>query len=331
MKRILVTGITGFAGPHLVNHLLTEKHAGEKVKVYGLVRASNGRENDIRDIMDDDVFSRVTFLYGNLDDRQSLKRIVAGVRFDEVYHLAAQSHPPTSFTAPYSTFLTNTVGTVNLVDLLATYRPECKMMNCSTSEVYGAVVEERQPITELFPIAPVNPYGVSKAAADLYVTERAHSTGQQLFNTRAFSHTGPRRGFRFSISGDAYQITRILKGLQKPVIQVGTLSSKRVVVDVRDTVRAYAALMDWFIPGESYNVGGNELNSMGGFLDEMLDISGLTGMVELEVNPAFVRPIDIPVQIPDSGKCKALTGWTPRIKIKHTLIDLLGYWDKKIE
>ncbi len=328
MKRILITGITGFAGPHLANCLIRDD-LEHQIKLYGLVRASNGRENDIRDVVPDEVFDRITFLYGAFDDYTSLERMFKLTRFDEIYHLGAQSHPGLSFKHPRYTFVTNAMGTVNLVSLVEKWMPDCKFMNCSTSEVYGAVPEEEQPITEDFPIAPVNPYGVSKAAADMYVSERARSTGLRLFNTRAFSHTGPRRGSKFSISGDAYQIIRIKKGLQDPPIEVGTLSSKRVVMDVRDCVRAYVMLMEKFTPGESYNVGGDTLNTMGGFLDEMLDIAGMKGTLT-KVNPAFVRKIDIPVQIPDSNKCRELTGWSPAIPMRRTLTELLDYWDKKI-
>ena len=329
MKRILITGITGFAGPHLANCLIRDDPE-HQIKLYGLVRASNGRENDIRDVVPDEVFDRITFLYGAFDDYTSLERMFKLTRFDEIYHLGAQSHPGLSFNHPRYTFVTNAMGTVNLVSLVEKWMPDCKFMNCSTSEVYGAVPELRQPITEEFPIAPMNPYGVSKAAADLYVSERARSTGLRLFNTRAFSHTGSRRGFRFSISGDAYQIIRIKKGLQDPPIGVGTLSSRRVVMDVRDCVRAYVMLMEKFTPGESYNVGGDTLNTMEGFLDAMLDIAGMKGTLT-KVNPAFVRKIDIPVQIPDSNKCRGLTGWSPEIPMRQTLTELLEYWDKKIE
>ena len=330
MKNILITGLTGFAGPHLANYLI--KCVPERsLKIYGLIRASNGRENDIRDVVPDSVFSQIEWVQGDLDNYDSLKQIFIRTAFDEIYHLGAQSHPPTSFAQPRNTFVTNAFGTVNLVNLVEKYCPECKFMNCSTSEVYGAVPEEEQPITEEYPINPMNPYGVSKAAGDLYVTERAKSKGLRLFNTRAFSHTGPRRGFRFSISGDAYQIIRIKKGLQRPVIAVGTLSSKRVVMDVRDCVDAYVALMEYFTPGESYNVGGDELHTMGEFLDMMLDIAGMKDKIVTEVNPDFVRKIDIPVQIPDSTRCRTLTGWWPQISLSRTLTDLLEYWDHKIK
>ena len=328
MKNILITGITGFAGPHLAEYLIAHD-PGQELNLYGLVRASNGREQDIRDALPDYVVDRLTMLYGDLSDWRSLERIFLKIGFDEIYHLAAQSHPPTSFKDPTGTFRTNTMGTIGLLTMIERYCPKCRMLNCSTSEVYGDVPENEQPITEDHPIAPVNPYGVSKAAADLYATERARSAGLNVFNTRAFSHTGVRRGFKFSISGDAYQLIRIKKGLQEPVVQVGTLSSKRVVMDVRDCVRAYTMLMGKAEAGESYNVGGDTCDTIGGYLDRMIAITGLD--VATEVNPAFVRPIDIPVQIPDSNKCRELTGWKPLIPMEKTLEDLLDYWDRKIE
>ena len=235
MKNVLITGLTGFAGPHLANFLLNN-NSDKTMKVYGLCRASNGRHADIMDVMLPDLYERITWLYGNLDDADSIIRICEEVHFDEVYHLAAQSHPPTSFDDPRGTFITNAQGTINLVDALMHFSPTAKMMNCSTSEVYGVVEEKDQPITEDCPLRPMNPYGVSKAMADMYVTERARNTGMKMFNTRAFSHTGPRRGKTFSISSDAYQLARIKNGLQDLVVKVGTLSSQRVVMDVRDTV-----------------------------------------------------------------------------------------------
>jgi GDP-mannose 4,6-dehydratase len=323
--RFLITGITGFVGPHLANLLVEQGH-----EVCGFVRASNGREDDIRDVVCDKNFEKLQFVYGDLIDFDSVARVFTDAQFDGVFHLAAQSHPPTSFLDPRGTFLANAAGTVNLAEAIRTRQTACRLMNCSTSEVYGAPTEAQGPIHEGFPISPVNPYGVSKAAAELYVRERAASLKLPFFVTRAFSHTGPRRGRRFSIASDAYQIVRILKGYQEPVIRVGTLSSKRVVMDVRDCCTAYAMLMQKAASGEAYNVGGDTLFTIGELLEMMLEISGLKGRVELKVDPQLVRPIDIPVQICDTRKCRELTGWKPQIPIRQTLQDLLDYYAHKI-
>ncbi len=322
----LITGISGFVGPHLANLLHEEGH-----KVSGLVRETNGTETDIRDVVRDKVFSKINFFYGDITSSDGMEKLFKKQEFDGVFHLAAQSHPPTSFEMPVETFKINALGTINLAKAIEKHQKDCKMMFCSTSEVYGAVPEEKGPIDETFPIAPINPYGVSKAAADLHVRERAKSLGLNFFVTRAFSHTGPRRGKIFSISSDAYQIARILKGMQKKEINVGTLSSKRVVMDVRDCVKAYYLLMQKFSPGEAYNVGGDGLHSMRDFLDKMLELSDLKEKVELKLDKRLVRPIDIPVQVCNSGKCRALTNWKPEIKTEKTLRDLLDYWMEKIK
>jgi GDP-mannose 4,6-dehydratase len=324
--RYLITGITGFVGPHLANLLTAEGH-----EVHGFVRTSNGREEDIRDVVSDAVYSKITFHYGDLVDYDSVARVMRAAEFDGVFHLAAQSHPPTSFLDPRGTFECTALGTVNLAEAIRATQPKCRMMFCSTSEVYGAPREEDGAIHESFPIKPVNPYGVSKAAADLFVLERAASERLPFFVTRAFSHTGPRRGRKFSIASDAAQIVRIQKGFQEPKIRVGTLSSKRVVMDVRDCCRAYYLLMQKATPGEAYNVGGDEIFTMGQLLDLMLEMSGLAGKVEKVVAPELVRPIDIPVQICDTRKLRSLTGWKPEIAMRQTLRDLLGYYEKKIQ
>lgn len=323
--KYLITGITGFAGPHLANLLIENNH-----EVYGLVRGSNGTEVDILDVVPDKNYSKIKFLYGDFTDKELIGKVFKDNKFDGVFHLAAQSHPPTSFLDPRGTFETNANGTINIAEAIAAYQPTCKLMFCSTSEVYGAPLESAGAINENFPIEPVNPYGVSKAAADLYVRERAKSLKLPFFVTRAFSHTGPRRGKNFSISSDAYQIVRIKKGFQEPIINVGTLSSRRVMMDVRDCVNAYYLLMQKFTPGEAYNVGGDKLYSIGDVLDKMLEMEGLAGKVEKKVDPKLVRPIDIPIQVCDTSKCRKLTGWAPKFPIEETLRNLLDYWHYKI-
>lgn len=337
MSKYLITGVTGFAGPNLAN-LLIEK--GEEV--YGLVRGSNGREQDIRDIVPDKNFNEIEFLYGDFTRKKDMERIFTKNKFDGVFHLGAQSHPPISFIDPEGTYDTNYEGTKNIVDAIKNYQRKCALMFCSTSEVYGIVNEDKQPIEESCPIRPVNPYGFSKALSDIYVLGHANIKADpfnlKFFVTRAFSHTGLRRGNKFSISSDSYQLARIKKGLQEPVISVGTLSSKRAVMDVRDCVSAYSMLMDEAVKGnekvigEAFNVGGDELFTMRELLDHQIRISGLEGKISELINPQFVRKIDIPIQIPDSSKLRNLTRWRPNISVvNQTLPELLNYWDEKIK
>jgi len=325
--KYLITGITGFAAPHLANLLIDEGH-----EVAGLIRCSNGREEQVRELMDDAHFSKVQFLFCDLTDVDGMMRLFQEQKFDGVFHLAAQSHPPTSFTHPLETFEDNIMGSANLIQAIAVYQPQCRLMFCSTSEVYGNLASEVGMLKEDMKLAPSNPYGTSKAAIDLFMQERTTNKKIDGFVTRAFSHTGPGRGRRFSISSDAYYLARMMVGLEKGrTLPIGNLETQRVVMDVRDCVNAYWLLMQKAPSGEVYNVGGipEQLCKMEVFTDTLIKLSGLTD-VKKEIDPKLYRPIDIQVQIPDTTKLRTHTGWKPEIPLEKTLQDLLDYWVKKL-
>ena len=322
----LITGITGFAGPHLANLLHRDGH-----KVFGLIRGTNGMETDICDIVPDEVYKDITFLYSNLSNYRTLNRIFQENHFHGVFHLAAQSHPPSSFADPLGTFEDNIMGTANLIQVISDHQPNCMLMNCSTSEVYGNIGIDGRKITINDHLKPANPYGTSKAAIDLYMQERIENKFVKGFITRAFSHTGPRRGKNFSISSDAYQIARMMKGYQEPILQVGNLESVRVVIDVRDTVNAYyLAMMNPNVNGSIFNVCGDEPFKMRFFTEKLIELSGIKNVTQ-EISPKLYRPIDIHYQHGDSSELSSMTGWIPTIEIEQTLSDMLKYWYDKIQ
>ena len=221
------------------------------------------------------------------------------------------------------------MGSANVIQAIADNQPECKLMFCSTSEVYGNVGMDGRKIKSDDTILPANPYGASKAATDLYLQERFENKKIKGFITRAFSHTGPRRGRTFSISSDAYQIARMMNGEPNRKLQVGNLKSVRVVLDVRDIVKAYYLLMiNDKSNGKIYNVCGDVPREMGFYTDEMIRLSKVD-KVEKEVSPALYRPIDIHYQHGDCEDLVKLTGWKPAYDISTTLGDLLQYWVKK--
>ena len=320
----LITGITGFAGPHLAKLLLDNNHT-----VFGLIRGSNGRELDLIDVLTADEISRITWLYGDLTDYCSLEKIFAEYRFDGVFHLAAQSHPPTSFKNPNLTFASNVMGSVHLLTLLEQFQPKCFFHFCSTSEVYGNACKTDGILREDMRLTPVNPYGASKAAIDLYVQERIQNKRVEGFITRAFSHTGPRRGHTFSISSDAYQIARMMLDKQERILLIGNLKTRRVVMDVRDCVRAYYLLMINHVSGV-YNVCGEDVFEMQHFTDLLIEESGLKN-IQQQIHDPFFRPIDIDVQIGDTSKLKSCISWDTEIPIQQTMCDLLNYWVLKLQ
>ena len=324
--KYLITGITGFVGPHLANLLIKEGH-----EVCGLIRCSNGRETDILDIMEVEEFNKLKFINCDISDRNNVEKMFKNNLFDGVFHLAAQSHPPTSFKEPELTFNSNIIGSANLINAItATQKDTCKFMLCSTSEVYGNVGIDGRKITENDLISPANPYGVSKAAADLYTQERMKNGYLNGFITRSFSHTGPRRGKNFSISSDAYRLALIKQNPVNKTLAVGNLGTTRVVLDVRDVANAYYLLMiNDKSNGKVFNICGDIPHKMEFFTDFLIKISGVEG-VEKRINDELYRPHDIFYQHGDTTELKSITGWIPIIPIEQTLNDLFQYWERKI-
>lgn len=320
----LITGITGFVGPHLAKLLIENGH-----KVFGLIRGSNGREMDLLDVLSADEISNICWLYGDLTDYCTLQKIFDNRHFDGVFHLAAQSHPPTSFKNPILTFEINVMGSVNLISCVEKHQNNCKFHFCSTSEVYGDTGKDVGLLNEDMKLIPANPYGASKAAIDIYMQERIQNGFIEGFITRAFSHTGPRRGKNFSISSDAYQIALMMLGRQEKVLKIGNLKTKRVVMDVRDCVKAYYQLMTKSCSGV-YNVCGFKVHEMQYFTDLLIKHSGLSGVEQVIWDP-FWRDIDIEIQIGDTGRLFQETFWKPEINIEKTMKDLLDYWVRKLK
>ena len=324
--KFLITGITGFAGPHLANLLIAERH-----DVYGLVRHSNGRETDILDVVSTDDFSKIKFVYGDLRNYLSISKVFEDNKFDGVFHLAAQSHPPTSFVNPIGTMEENVMGSTHLIQAIEKHNPDTKLMFCSTSEVYGNTGKDGRKIQTTDTLLPANPYGVSKVATDLYLQERFENNAINGFITRAFSHTGPRRGKTFSISSDAFQIAQMIKSTDSDrTLLVGNLDTIRVVIDVRDCVLAYYLLMTSDnSSGNIYNVCGDTPHPMGYYTDLLISHSGIKN-IEKKIHPPFYRPIDIQYQHGDSRPVTDITEWKPEFDIETTMSDLLQYWVEKI-
>ena len=284
--KFLITGITGFAGPHLANLLIKNNH-----EVHGVVRTANGREIDLLDVIPSNNLSKIKFHNLDLKSYFSVGKLLDREKYDGVFHLAAQSHPPTSFKDPILTWDENVSASINIITALE--GTDTKLMFCSTSEVYGDTCKDIGRLTVDTPLKPSNPYGASKAAIDLYMQERIANGYLNGFVTRAFSHTGPRRGKIFSISSDAAQIAAMEIGTQPPVLKIGNLKTERVVIDVRDCVNAYYMLM---ISKEStggvFNVCGDDVHQMQTYTDLLIEHSQFNyNEIEQKIYEPYYRPI----------------------------------------
>jgi GDP-mannose 4,6-dehydratase len=326
-KRALITGITGMVGSHLAEYLI-EKTDWE---LFGLCRWRSPLDNLSNLISRINSRDRVSLLYGDLRDTLSIRDAVASSRPDYVFHLAAQSFPRTSFDAPIDTMDTNIQGTVRVLDALRTQAPKAVIHVCASSEVFGRVPREKLPIDEECTFHPASPYAISKVGTDLVGRFYAEAYGMTVMTTRMFTHTGPRRGDVFAESTFAKQIAMIEKNLIPPVVKVGNLQSLRTVADVRDAVRAYYMLVTVNpTAGAYYNIGGKHSCTVGDILDTLLSFSPCKSLIRVEVDPERLRPIDADLQVPNTAKFEAHTGWKPEIPYEQTLRDLLDYWRNRV-
>lgn len=315
MTRVLITGITGFAGSHLAEHVLADF---PDVEVHGTYRWRSRMENV------DHLLDSIRLHEADLRDYSSLHRVLDTVRPDYVFHLAAQSFVPSSWTAPSETLTTNVAGQTNLFEAIRSLGLDPVVQIACSSEEYGLVLPDEVPIRETNPLRPLSPYAVSKVAQDMLAYQYFQSFGLRAVRTRGFNHTGPRRGSVFVTSNFARQIATIEAGLAPPVIRVGNLDAVRDFTDVRDMVRAYWLAVTRGKPGEVYNVASGEGITIRALLDRLLALS--EAEVEIEVDPERLRPSDVEILIGDSSRFRADTGWEPRIPLDQTLRDVLDYW-----
>lgn len=327
MTAAFITGITGMVGSHLLDFIIDQTDW----KVFGLTRWRSPNENLARHF--DEInrgTGRIALLHGDLRDHASLRSAVKIARPSYVFHLAAQSFPRTSFDAPLDTLETNVVGTASLLEAVRQETPEAVVHVCSSSEVFGRVPASQVPINEEVNFHPASPYAISKAGTDLLGRLYAEAYGINTQTTRMFTHTGPRRGDVFAESSFAKQIALAERGLVPAVVKVGNLKSLRTIADVRDAVRAYHLLVTTNpIPGSYYNIGGNKTLEVGQILDYLISLSTLN-QIAVEVDPMRLRPIDADLQIPDTTKFAAHTGWSPSIPFEKTMQDLLDYWRLRV-
>lgn len=303
--KVLITGITGFAGSHLAEYAQSQG-----VEVYGTKRWRSTEEF---------LHPEIEVWECDLRDALAIRTVIKRVQPDKVFHLAAQSFVGSSFSAPWETLQTNIGGQLHLLEAVREFSPDTKVLVCGSSEEYGLVYANELPITESQPLRPLSPYGVSKVAQDMLGYQYAQSYGLHIVRTRAFNHEGPRRGNVFAPSAFARQIARD----DAIEVKVGDLSAIRDFTDVRDMVRAYWSAID--LHPDVYNIGSGEGWAISEVLEALMEISGKN--LPLTIDPARVRPSDVPVLVADATKFRKLTGWAPEIPLKQTWTDLLSYWE----
>jgi len=298
--KALVTGAAGFVGHYLLAHLAD--FGDEPV---GTDRATGGPD---------------------LLDSAALTALFAAERPEVVYHLAGQADVGRSWQEPLATFRANAEGTLNVLTA-AREAGVRRVVTVTSADVYGRVAPEDLPLSEQAPLQPVSPYAASKAAADLVAQQAFLGQGQEVIRVRAFNHLGPGQSEQFVCSALAARIARNeVSG--EATLRVGDLSAKRDFTDVRDVVRAYRLLAAAGHPGEAYNVCSGVSVSVQSVAEQLLALAHHP--MDLVVDQALLRPIDLPDLRGDASKLHSHTGWAPALLLKEILSDLLEHWRSQI-
>jgi GDP-4-dehydro-6-deoxy-D-mannose reductase len=290
--RVLVTGISGFVGPRLAGHL----EAGGATVAGTYV----GPRPDL---------PSVDLVEVDLSEIETLRRLIADSGAERIVHLAALSHVGASWSRIGEYFQVNVLGTENLMRAA----DGLPVLLASSAEVYGAVPDHEQPISEDRPLLPASPYAMSKAAAERLALEHGATV------VRMFNLAGPGQAPGFALPGFAAQLAAIAAGDGEAVIRVGNLEARRDFTHVDDAAAGIDLVSRSGEPGEVYNLGSGEALSIREALDLLVDVSGISAHVEMD--PERMRPIDLPLLQADAGKLRAL-GWEPRRGVRQALVDL---------
>ena len=308
--RALITGINGFVGGHLAEHLLAETNW----ELAGAVREPALTLPSLQ--------GRVRPLPIDLMDAGAVRAALADVAPDIIFHLAAQAHAPTSFRDPGATLTANILMQLNILEAVRAADLDPTILVVGTGEEYGAVRPEDIPVDEDTPLRPVSPYGVSKVAQDMLAFQYHAAYKLKTIRVRPFNHTGPRQEARYAATEFALQIARIEAGLQPPTVRVGNLEARRDFTDVRDVVRAYRLAVEQGEPGAVYNIGSGQPVAIATILETLVGLSHVP--IDVESDPTRMRPADVPVIACDAGRFRQRTGWEPRIPLRQTLTDILN-------
>ena len=310
-RRVLVTGAEGFVGGHLVAELT----ATGNYELYGTVRLPERRSRT--------AIPQSRTFDCNILDPSAIAAVMGRVEPTAVIHLAGRADVGASWKDPVGTMRANVVGTLNVIQAVLEGVPESRLVVVSTAGVYGHAVDPERPLTENSPVSPLDPYSVSKAAAELLAHQYFVSHGLQAIVVRPFNHIGPGQSHRFLVGRLARRIAEIEAGTERPVLTLGNLSSRRDFTDVRDVARAYRLLMERGVAGKVYNVSTRRAVEIRQVVDIALAQSRVPIKLELDVERE--RPMDLQVLLGDSSKLRALTDWEPTVSIEQSIGDAIEH------
>jgi len=313
VTRALITGVAGFAGSHLAEHLLEKGWEVSGIEPPGV---------SLRNI--EKIAQRIRLEQCDVLHPSHIETVLGTLKPDTVFHLAAVAFVPSAEQAPQEAFDANAKGVINLLEGCRKIIPGARIILISSAEVYGKAGTGDLPITEAQPTAPANFYALTKLCAEEAARwyHRVHSINVVIL--RPFNHIGPRQSPHFVTSSFAQQIAEIESGKRQPVIEVGNLDAARDFTDVRDMVRAYCLAAERCAPGDMYNICSGYAHVIREILEMLLSLSN--ARIGVRQDPKRLRKSEIPVMIGDYSRFHGATGWKPEHDLNSTLEDILNYW-----
>lgn len=294
--RVLITGANGFVGGHLSRALQLAGH--EVVALSG----PGGPEP-----------------HCDLRDGAGVRKILSDTQPTAVVHLAAVSSVAESHQAPGRTVELNVGGTVNLLEAVRREAPSARLLLVGSGEMYGASLANG-PAREDDQLIPLSPYAASKVSAEVLGLQYARSYSLDVVCARPFTHLGAGQAATFAVPSFARQVAAIKGGRAEPRVAVGNLDVVRDVLNVADVVAAYVLLLSAGQGGTAYNVASGEGRSIRSLLDTLIRSARITA--EVWVDPARVRPAEIPFMVGESSRLRAL-GWTQTTSVEEALAEVL--------
>jgi GDP-4-dehydro-6-deoxy-D-mannose reductase len=316
--KILITGVAGFVGRHLIQYLTREDNhqiLGLDIKLDNFISSSDCNK----------VKSKIKTLEVDLANSKKVLSIIDEFKPQYVYHLAAQSSVSYSWDNPIDTFKINVFGGVNILESLKETQANCRVLMVCTAEEYGEMEDSSKAITEDSKIYPSNPYAISKSALDFLSTTYHKAYNLEVFVSRSFNHIGPGQSERFVASDFAKQIAEIENGIREPIVMVGNIGAARDFLDVRDVVKAYSFIVSKGKAGNVYNVCSGKKRKISDLLDILISLSTKSN-IKVEVDRSKFRPVDVDSIYGSNAKLKRHTGWKADCRIEDSLKDTLDYW-----
>ena len=303
-KTALVTGITGQDGSYLAELLLAEGY-----RVVGMTRRTSTDVHErIQHIVDD-----IEFVSGDLLDQSSITSIVASVKPDEVYNLAAQSFVPTSWDQPVLTGEFTALGVTRVLEAIRTVNPQIRFYQASSSEMFGKV--QAVPQNEDTPFYPRSPYGVAKLYGHWITINYRESYNLYAVSGILFNHESSRRGKEFVTRKITDGVARIKLGLANE-LRLGNLEARRDWGFAGDYVRAMWLMLQQTKP-DDYVIATGTTRSVGEFVRAAFEHVGLNWERHVVIDPRFYRPAEVDLLVGDPGKANAVLGWEPEFSFER--------------